>query len=102
MFNAAVEGLTADAGQRRPSSTVFEGQGPLALVITPEAIEGGEAAVTGMLWKRLRPVAVTARAAQAALEWPYADFGAAGPADQPPRDRRDRRDRGHLRQRRTA
>ena len=56
--------------------SVFEGYGPLALVITPEAIEGGEAGVTAAL-EASRAVAVTARAEQAQLEWPYADFGAA-------------------------
>ncbi|MGV3577787.1 M16 family metallopeptidase [Brevundimonas sp.] len=75
IFNATVEGLTpaaVDAAVR----TVFEGQGPLALVVTPEPIEGGEAAVTAML-EASQAVAVTAPAEQAALDWSYADFGAA-------------------------
>ena len=75
LFEAAVKDLTAprvDAAVR----TVFEGQGPLALVITPEAIEGGEAGVTAAL-QASRAVPVTARAAQAELQWPYVDFGPA-------------------------
>lgn len=75
IFNAAVEGLTPDV-VNAAVRTVFEGQGPLALVVTPEPIEGGEAAVTAML-EASQAVPVTARAEQAALEWPYADFGAA-------------------------
>ena len=73
LFNAAVEGLTpaqVDAAVR----PVFEGQGPVVLVTTPVAIEGGEAAVTAAL-EASRRTAVTARADDAALEWPYTDFG---------------------------
>ena len=73
IFNAAVDGLTpaqVDAAVK----PVFEGQGPLALVVTPEEIEGGEAAVTAML-QASEATAVTARVAQAAAEWPYASFG---------------------------
>jgi len=75
IFNAAVEGLTA-AQVDAAVKPVFEGQGPLALVVTPVAIEGGEAAVTAML-QASEATAVTARVAQAAAEWPYASFGAA-------------------------
>src|SRR5690606_23302811 len=53
----------------------FEGQGPLALVVTPEPIEGGEAGVTTLL-EASRATPVAAPAEQAALDWPYADFGA--------------------------
>ena len=76
LFNKAVEGLTAaqvDAAVR----TVFEGQGPLMLVSSPEPIEGGEAAVTAALTAS-RAVPVTARAADAALAWPYTNFGTPG------------------------
>ena len=73
LFNATVEGLTPDqvTAAVRP---VFEGQGPVVLVTSPVAIEGGEAAVTAAL-EASRQVAVTARADEAALEWPYTDFG---------------------------
>ena len=73
LFNATVEGLTPDqvTAAVRP---VFEGQGPVVMITSPVAIEGGEAAVTAAL-EASRQVAVTARADDAALEWPYTDFG---------------------------
>jgi zinc protease len=73
LFNATVEGLTPDqvTAAVRP---VFEGQGPVVMVTSPVAIEGGEAAVTAAL-EASRQVPVTARADEAALEWPYTDFG---------------------------
>lgn len=76
LFNAAVEGLTA-AQVNASLQTVFTGGGPLALVVTPVEIEGGEAAVTAALTAS-RQVPVSAPAAQAALEWPYTQFGAPG------------------------
>ncbi|WP_425987665.1 M16 family metallopeptidase [Brevundimonas sp. TWP2-3-2] len=75
IFNATVEGLTPAAVDSAVKAT-FEGQGPLALVVTPEPIEGGEAGVTALL-EASQATPVTARAVQAALEWPYAEFGAA-------------------------
>ncbi|TAJ66948.1 M16 family metallopeptidase [Brevundimonas sp.] len=76
LFNAAVDGLTA-AQVNQVLPTIFQGEGPLALVVTPVEIEGGEAAVTAALEaSRLAPV--SAPAAQAQLEWPYAAFGAPG------------------------
>ena len=83
LFNAAVEGLTA-AQVSQVLPTVFQGQGPLALVVTPVEIEGGEAAVTAAL-EASRKVAVTAPVAQAELAWPYESFGAPGTV----RDRRE-------------
>ena len=74
-FEASVKDLKAEQVSTAVKA-VFEGYGPLALVITPEAIEGGEAGVTAAL-EASRTVAVTARAEQAQLEWPYANFGAA-------------------------
>ena len=73
LFNAVVAGLMpaqVDAAVR----AVFEGQGPVVLVTTPVAIEGGEAAVTAAL-ESSRQTVVTARADDSALEWPYTDFG---------------------------
>ncbi|MDI1325910.1 MAG: insulinase family protein [Brevundimonas sp.] len=73
LFNATVEGLTPDqvTAAVRP---VFEGQGPVVMITSPVAIDGGEAAVTAAL-EASRQVTVTARADDAALEWPYTDFG---------------------------
>ena len=76
LFNASVEGLTA-AQVNSTLPAVFTGGGPLALVVTPVEIEGGEAAVTAAL-EASRLVPVTAPVAQAELQWPYAQFGAAG------------------------
>ena len=76
LFNAAVDGLTA-AQVNEALQSVFTGGGPLALVVTPVEIEGGEAAVTAAL-EASRQTPVTAPAAQAALDWPYATFGAPG------------------------
>lgn len=76
LFNAAVEGLTA-ATVNQTLPEVFQGEGPLALVVTPEPIEGGEAAVTAAL-EASRQTPVAAPAAQAELDWPYETFGSAG------------------------
>lgn len=73
-FETVVKDLKAEQVSTAVKS-VFEGYGPLALVVTPEPIEGGEAGVTAAL-AASRAVAVTAPAAQAELQWPYADFGA--------------------------
>lgn len=76
LFNAAVEGLTA-ATINETLPQVFHGEGPLALIVTPVPIEGGEAAVTAAL-EASRATPVTAPAAQAELAWPYDAFGAPG------------------------
>lgn len=75
LFNAVVDGLTTEQ-VNAAVRTAFQGQGPVILVITPVEIEGGEAAVTSA-FEASRQVAVTARADEAVLEWPYADFGTA-------------------------
>ncbi|MET4684732.1 M16 family metallopeptidase [Brevundimonas faecalis] len=74
LFEAAVKDLKAEQVSNAVKS-VFEGQGPLALVVTPEAIEGGEAGVTAAL-AASRQVPVKARAEEAQLQWPYDSFGA--------------------------
>jgi len=76
LFNAVVEDITA-ARVNEALKEVFEGEGPLALFITPVEVEGGEAAVTAAL-EASRGTPVAAPAAQAELEWPYAQFGAPG------------------------
>ncbi len=74
LFNKAVEGLTVDQ-VNQATKAVFEGQGPLLLFSSPVPVEGGEAAVTAAL-EASRNTPVQARAAEAELKWPYADFGA--------------------------
>lgn len=76
MFEAAVSGLTVDQVNAEVREN-FEGYGPVVILVTPEAIEGGEAAVTAAL-DASRQTPVTARADEAAMEWPYADFGTPG------------------------
>jgi len=76
LFNAAVEGLTA-ATINEILPQVFQGEGPMALIVSPVPIEGGEAAVTAAL-EASRAKPVTAPAAQAELDWPYETFGSAG------------------------
>ncbi len=76
LFNATVNGLTA-ARVSEAVKDVFTGGGPLALVVTPVEIEGGEAAVTAAL-EASRQTAVAAPAEQAQIEWPYASFGQPG------------------------
>src|SRR5690606_37750999 len=74
LFEPTVKDLQA-AQVSEAVKRAFEGQGPLALVVTPEPIEGGEAGVTTLL-EASRATPVAAPVEQAALDWPYADFGA--------------------------
>ncbi|TFW15319.1 insulinase family protein [Brevundimonas intermedia] len=74
LFNAAVEGLTADQ-VNQATKAVFEGQGPLVLFSSPVPVEGGEAAVTAAL-EASRNTPIQARAVEAELKWPYDNFGA--------------------------
>ncbi|MFN3932919.1 MAG: M16 family metallopeptidase [Brevundimonas sp.] len=76
LFNASVEGLTA-ATVNQSLPQVFQGEGPMALVVSPVPIEGGEAAVTAAL-EASRAQPVTPPAAQTELDWPYETFGTAG------------------------
>ena len=76
IFNQAVEGLTP-AAVLAETAKVFDGQGPLVLFVSPVPVEGGEAAVTEALTAS-RATAVTARAADVELTWPYTDFGTPG------------------------
>lgn len=76
LFNATVADITVEAVNAGVAAA-FQGEGPLILFITPVEIEGGEAAVTAAL-EASRQSPVAAPAAQAALDWPYADFGPAG------------------------
>lgn len=76
LFEETVPLLTIEA-TNAAFKTAFEGQGPLVLVTTPEAIEGGEDGVTQTLMAS-REVPVTASAEQAKIEWPYTEFGTPG------------------------
>lgn len=75
IFEAVVSDLTA--GQVSAAlREAFSGDGPLLFVTTPEPIEGAEPAVTAA-FEASRATPVTAPEARAAVDWPYAEFGAA-------------------------
>jgi zinc protease len=80
-FEAAVAGITL-AEVNAAGAATFGGNGPLAFVTTPVAIEGGAAAVTAAL-EASSKVAVTAPVAAAAIQWPYSSFGTPGVASAP-------------------
>ena len=81
IFNAVVESMTV-ADVNAILRATFDGNGPLALITTPQPIEGGAAVVTAAL-EASQQVPVEAPAATEAMEWPYTDFGtAAAPSDQ--------------------
>jgi len=75
-FDAAVAAITV-AEVNAAAVATFSGNGPLAFVTTPVAIEGGEAAVTTAL-EASRLVPVTAPVIAAAVAWPYSSFGMPG------------------------
>ena len=80
-FEAAVANITV-AEVNAAAAATFAGNGPLAFVTSPVPIEGGEAAITAAL-EASRQVAVAAPVVAAAVEWPYASFGAPGVASAP-------------------
>ncbi|HEX4180590.1 MAG TPA: insulinase family protein [Caulobacteraceae bacterium] len=76
LFEAAVKGLTPaeiDAVMR----DAFQGSGPLVSVSMPEAINGGDGAVSQAL-TQAQAAPVAAPSAEAALHWPYDNFGPLG------------------------
>ncbi len=76
LFNATVKGLTASQVSEAVK-TIFTGGGPLTMVMSPEPIQGGEAAVTAAL-AASHQVAVAALPPLDVKTWPYTDFGAPG------------------------
>ena len=76
LFEAAVRALTP-AEVNAALREAFAGAGPLALVATPEAIPGGDAAVSQAL-AQAQAAPVTAPTAEAALRWPYDNLGPLG------------------------
>jgi zinc protease len=76
VFDDAVKGLTVeqvDAAIRQ----VFSGAGPLVELAGPEPVQGGDAEVA-QVFNAAATAQLTAPAAQAAVVWPYADFGKPG------------------------
>jgi zinc protease len=76
LFEEAIKGVTA-AQVNALIKPMFEGGGPLTMMVTPTPIEGGEAAVTAAL-DASHQVAVAPLEPPAKLAWPYTDFGSAG------------------------
>jgi len=75
-FEADVKGLSA-AEVSAAAKAIFAGAGPLVEVASPEPIAGGDAAVT-QAFALAQAAPVAAPVAEAAVTWPYTDFGAAG------------------------
>jgi zinc protease len=76
LFEEDVKGLTpADIGQAL--KRVFGGSGPLTLVSTQAPVGGGDKAVADAFAK-IEALPIAAPTAQAALSWPYEDFGTPG------------------------
>ncbi|ALL12642.1 M16 family metallopeptidase [Caulobacter henricii] len=75
-FDEIVKGLTADQVSA-VLKAAFTGQGPLILIPTPSAIEGGEATVLAA-YADSGKVAVQAPAGPGVTAWPYASFGSIG------------------------
>ncbi|MDP8915655.1 MAG: insulinase family protein, partial [Pseudomonadota bacterium] len=76
VFEEAVRGLTAEhvSGVLK---TLFEGEGPLVFLSSPEPITEADQAVA-RAFQQSRQVAVAAPADQAAKAWAYTDFGTPG------------------------
>lgn len=76
LFEAAVEGLKAET-VNGALKDVFQGEGPLVFMASPQRIEGGETAVLAALTAS-QAVAVAPPAAIEERAWPYQSFGAQG------------------------
>ena len=76
LFDEDVKGLTP-AQIAQALKSVFGGDGPLTLVSTEAPVDGGDKAVA-QAFAKIDGQPVTAPSAQAALSWPYEDFGTPG------------------------
>jgi zinc protease len=76
VFESAVKGLDVEKVNAAVRA-IFAGAGPLVELATPEAVDGGEAAVSAA-FARAAAEPIAAPAAEAAVTWPYADFGTPG------------------------
>lgn len=76
LFDAAVKGLTAQEATAS-ARAIFAGSGPLVLLTTPAAVDGGRAAVEAA-YAKAKAAPVAAPAAPTALTWPYQAFGPPG------------------------
>lgn len=76
LFDKAVQGLTP-AEVDATLKTVFSGSGPLVFLSTEQPIDGGEAALN-QAFATAQAAPIQPPSAQAAVSWPYEDFGAPG------------------------
>ena len=76
VFESAVKDLTVDK-VNAAIKAVFAGAGPLVEIAGPDAIAGGDAAVAEAFAKAAA-APLAAPKAEAAVAWPYGDFGKAG------------------------
>ena len=76
LFEAEVKGLKAETISAVLHEE-FSGQGPLVFMASPQAIDGGEKALADA-YAAASSTPVAAPSAEAALKWPYANFGAPG------------------------
>jgi zinc protease len=76
LFDEDVKGL-APADIATALKTIFDGSGPLTLVSTQTPVDGGDKAVA-QAFAKIEAEPVGAPTAQAALSWPYEDFGTPG------------------------
>jgi zinc protease len=75
-FDREVKDLTA-AEVSRALKAAYSGEGPVLSVVSPDPVDGGEAAVTAA-FTQARTDAIVGAAASSAKVWPYTDFGPPG------------------------
>jgi len=75
-FEAVTKDLTADQVSVAVRAA-FEGAGPLISVSSPTGLDGGDKAIQ-TAYQTAHDKDVTAPVAQAAVSWPYTDFGVSG------------------------
>ena len=76
LFEEAVKSLTPGE-VAAAMKAAFGGSGPLVLLSTPDAIDGGDKALS-QAFAKAQAAPVGPPTAHAALSWPYTDFGAPG------------------------
>src|SRR5262249_37801955 len=76
LYEDMVKGITV-AEVNAALSRIFQGAGPLVQVSTPIQIEGNKATVEAE-YNKAHAVPVSAPQAEAAVTWPYTDFGKPG------------------------
>ncbi len=76
LFDSYVKGLKTDE-VTTAARAMFSGAGPLVELTSPTDVEGGDAALAAA-FTQASTAPVSLQTAEAAVAWPYGDFGAAG------------------------